>query len=57
MKDLLGIPGLKATPFFKNRAEYERFREDFRKQIEPELKAQRRARQQSEVWAMTHFVD
>lgn len=30
MKDLLGIPG---------------------------LKAQRRARQQSEVWAMTHFVD
>ena len=56
MKDLLGIPGLKAERVFKTRAEYERFREDFRKQVEPALKAQRRARQQSEVWAMTHFV-
>lgn len=57
MKNLLGIPGLNAKSVFKTRADYERFREDFRKQVEPALKAQRQARQKSEVWAMTHFVD
>jgi len=46
-----------ARPVFRTRADYERFRQDFRKSVEPALKAQRRARQQSEVWAMTHFVD
>lgn len=44
-------------PVFKTRDEYYRFREDFRKAVEPALKAQRRAKQQSEAWAMTHFVD
>jgi hypothetical protein len=55
MSKICVIPG--GEPFFKTKAAYEMFREDFRKAVDPELRKQRIARQKSEVWAMTHFVD
>jgi hypothetical protein len=44
-------------PVFKTREEYNRFREEFQREMEPKLKAQAKARMESEIWAMTHFVD
>ncbi len=50
-------PGIKGKPAFKSPEEYEQFRLNFQKAVEPELRRYREARARSELAAMHHWVD